>query len=250
MNLQFGTTTNIGIDPVVGYKIDRNNKWSVGVGGSYNYTRWNAYGANSGFSTYGYRTFTRYRLLPQLFAHAEFNHMNMVGYIDRATARLGRTWVPFLLVGGGYSASLGGRTYMTFTVLWDVLRDREVLTCGEHPSLVAVSPWASEVMTTDQQMVRTPRPGRWRRRLLRIVVFSALLMGVLLTWFYFTVRVPEPVTSADVLQLPERSMDAEGRWRSGHNWLGRNDHGLYEVYVEGDDLQRGSLTVCSPKNWW
>ncbi|QQR85722.1 MAG: peptidase C45 [Flavobacteriales bacterium] len=75
--------------------------------------------------------------------------------------------------------------------------------------------------------------------MLRIVVFSALLMGVLLTWFYFTVRVPEPVTSADVLQLPERSMDAEGRWRSGHNWLGRNDHGLYEVYVEGDDLQRG-----------
>lgn len=123
LNLQFGTTTNIGIDPVVGYKIDRNNKWSVGVGGSYNYTRWNAYGANTGFSTYGYRTFTRYRLLPQLFAHAEFNHMNMVGYIDRATARLGRTWVPFLLVGGGYSASLGGRTYMTFTILWDVLQD-------------------------------------------------------------------------------------------------------------------------------
>ena len=75
--------------------------------------------------------------------------------------------------------------------------------------------------------------------MLRIVVFCALLVGVLLTWFYFTVRVPEPVTSADVLQLPSRSLDAEGRWRSGHNWLGRNNHGLYEVYVEGDDLQRG-----------
>jgi isopenicillin-N N-acyltransferase like protein len=39
--------------------------------------------------------------------------------------------------------------------------------------------------------------------------------------------------------LPQRTRDAEGRWRVGNNWLGRDTFGLYEVYIEGPDLQRG-----------
>lgn len=67
------------------------------------------------------------------------------------------------------------------------------------------------------------------------VVFLAI--GLFLFWL--AVRVPEPVTSTDDLTLPKRSLDAEGRWRVGKNWLGKNNHGLYEVYIEGDDLHRG-----------
>ncbi len=42
------------------------------------------------------------------------------------------------------------------------------------------------------------------------------------------------------MTIPERSKDAEGRWRVGRNWLGQNEFGLYEVYIHGEDLDRGS----------
>ncbi|MFZ1688310.1 MAG: C45 family autoproteolytic acyltransferase/hydrolase [Flavobacteriales bacterium] len=83
------------------------------------------------------------------------------------------------------------------------------------------------------------RPYRWLRRLGRVAIVFAVLIIIGLFCFWLVVRVPEPVTSADDLTRPERSRDAEGRWHVGKNWLGKNNHGLYEVYIEGDDLQRG-----------
>ena len=83
------------------------------------------------------------------------------------------------------------------------------------------------------------RPHRWLRRLGRVAVGLVVVMIVCLFWFWLVVRVPEPVTSTDDLALPVRSLDANGRWRIGNNWLGKNGHGLYEVYIEGNDLQRG-----------
>ena len=35
----------------------------------------------------------------------------------------GRRWVPYLLGGGGYAASVGGRSVMTVQILWDLLQD-------------------------------------------------------------------------------------------------------------------------------
>lgn len=123
INLSFGTVTNIGVEPLVGYKIDRDNRWSVGLGGSYNYYRSSNYGQYVyETSIYGYKAFTRYKILPPVFLAAEFNHLSYQLYSYTPGLRE-RRWVPFLLVGGGYAANIGGKTSLTFTVMWDVIQD-------------------------------------------------------------------------------------------------------------------------------
>jgi hypothetical protein len=123
LNIGFGSVTNLGVSPAVGYKIDRNNKWSVGVGGTYNYLRQNTQAYVWETSIYGYNAFTRYKILPPLFLHAEFSHLNYEVYSGIGSGYQLRRWVPFLLVGGGYAANIGGRTSLVFTVMWDVLQD-------------------------------------------------------------------------------------------------------------------------------
>ncbi|MBK8341129.1 MAG: hypothetical protein IPK99_14545 [Flavobacteriales bacterium] len=63
--------TNIAIEPMVGYKITKNGKLSAGIGISYQYFRDNRYTPAFETSVYGGRIFTRYRIIEQLFAHAE-----------------------------------------------------------------------------------------------------------------------------------------------------------------------------------
>jgi hypothetical protein len=121
INLGFGTVTNIGVEPIIGYKVDRANRWSVGVGGTYNYYRQNTQSYIYETSIYGYKAFTRYKILPQLFVHGEFNQLSYQLY--GGSGGQNRLWIPFLLVGGGYAANIGGRTALTFQVLWDVIQD-------------------------------------------------------------------------------------------------------------------------------
>lgn len=122
LGLSFGSITNIAIEPMVGYKITRNGKLSAGIGISYQYFRDNRYTPSFETSVYGGRLFSRYRIIEQLFAHVEYNQLSFEVY-DYYQARLYRRWVPFLLVGGGYSARLGGGTYLTAMVLFDVIQD-------------------------------------------------------------------------------------------------------------------------------
>lgn len=122
VGLSFGTVTAIQVDPLVGYKVDQEGKFSVGLGGSYWYYQDNRFAPPIDFTGYGYRTFARYRFIPQLFAHAEFLHLNVERY-DRTTDRIARIWVPHLLVGGGYAQPLGGRSAIYLQVLFDVLQD-------------------------------------------------------------------------------------------------------------------------------
>lgn len=121
VGLSFGTVTAIQVDPMIGYKVDQKGKLSVGLGGSYWYFNDNRF-ANGSFSAFGYRVFTRYRVIQPLYAHAEFLHMNLEGnepfVLDRQ-----RIWVPHLLVGAGYVQSLAGRSSIFFQVLFDVLQD-------------------------------------------------------------------------------------------------------------------------------
>ncbi len=122
VGLSFGTVTAIQVDPLVGYKIDPEGKLSLGVGGSYWYFRDNRFAPPIEFTGYGYRTFTRYRIIEQLFAHAEFLHLNVERYIVREDA-VRRIWVPHLLVGAGYRQPMGGRSSLYFQILFDVLQD-------------------------------------------------------------------------------------------------------------------------------
>lgn len=122
VSLMFGTVTNLGVAPVVGYKIDQKGKLSSGIGLNYFYFRDDRFVPAFESSNYGWSLFSRYRVIPQAYLHAEYNVQNFEIYSPFADT-FQRQWVPFLLVGGGYAQQLAGNSYLTFQVLWDVIQD-------------------------------------------------------------------------------------------------------------------------------
>lgn len=122
VNVSFGTVSNLGASPMVGYKIDQKGKWSAGLMINYNYFSDSRYTPRYETSTYGGSLFTRYRVIPPLYLHAEYNQQSYELYSPLGdTGR--REWVPFLLLGGGYAQPMGGNAFLTFQVLWDVIQD-------------------------------------------------------------------------------------------------------------------------------
>jgi len=119
-----GNYTSIGIWPMVGYKVTP--KLSLGLQPGYEYLKYDSYyGGTYESSNYGVRIFSRYRIVPQAYAHVEFatinyetQFINEHGAIDKE-----RNWVPFLFVGGGLSQPIGGGAFAYIQVLYDVLQD-------------------------------------------------------------------------------------------------------------------------------
>lgn len=117
MNLSFGSYTVIGVEPMVGYKFTE--KLSAGVKLRYDYIKDKRYIETYTTSNYGGSLFSRYRFIPQLYAHVEFaSYSYELFYIDGSSER---EWVPFLFVGGGYSQNLGGNVWLNAQILFDVL---------------------------------------------------------------------------------------------------------------------------------
>jgi hypothetical protein len=127
LGLQFGTITSIQVSPSLAYKVDRKGKLSTGIGLMYWYYRDNRFTPAFESSTYGYSLFSRFRVVESIFLHAEFQQQSVqvgnAALVD-GNNNLPREWVPLLLVGGGYSAHLGGNSYLIAQVLWDVIQDR------------------------------------------------------------------------------------------------------------------------------
>ena len=122
IGLNFGTVTAVQLDPIVGLSLDAKHKFSVGFGPSYYYYKYNDVPHSTGYSGYGYRLFSRYRVIEQAFLHAEFYHLNIERYNSRD--QLVRMWVPHILVGGGYSERIGGSASLYFQILFEILQSR------------------------------------------------------------------------------------------------------------------------------
>ena len=113
----------LSIAPMVGYKITP----QFSVGGKIGY----AYSSNSSVdptfntSSYGGSVFTRYRIIPQFYLHGEFVYAS---YENAYLKPLGgytteRNWVPFLLLGGGFSQLVSPNVWAYAEVLFDVIND-------------------------------------------------------------------------------------------------------------------------------
>jgi hypothetical protein len=116
---------SIGIEPIVGYKITP--KFSLGGKIGYTYISDSRYDPLPTLNTsnYGGSIFSRYRIIPQLYAHAEFAYWSYENAID-VTAdgyETERVWVPFLLLGGGFSQMISPNVWAYAEVLFDVLND-------------------------------------------------------------------------------------------------------------------------------
>ncbi len=112
-----GSTTRIGIFPSVAYKITP--KTSGGIGLSYEYVDYEGPGRSG--HNYGVSTFARYRILPQIYGHAEYRVSSYQLFTTPDDSR--RTTVPFLLLGGGYVNQISPRTWAYVEILFDVLND-------------------------------------------------------------------------------------------------------------------------------
>lgn len=116
--------TMVNVSPIIGYRLT--NRLSPGIGLTYQYYRDSGWANQSGFTAvshiYGGSAFARYRILPQLFAHVEFEALNLDSQMGFRTEpdRDSRFWEYNYFVGGGYRAFLGGRTHLNLMLLYNL----------------------------------------------------------------------------------------------------------------------------------
>jgi len=129
--LQFGTFTSILVEPMIGYRFTE--KLSGGVGIGFRYGKDND--SNFEYTNYLGRVFTRYIIIPKIYAHVEYmveSYDKSFGDYYRGFKESERTVVPFLFVGGGYR-SPGRNGSFIVQVLFNVLQDN-VMSKTIYPS--------------------------------------------------------------------------------------------------------------------
>ena len=114
---QFGSTTALEISPSAGYWFT--DYLLAGTGLTYLYVKESGNGAVSS-SIYGGNLFAKVFPVQEAFVQAEYQIMN-TGYTSVSGSR--RDWVQGLLAGGGYQQAVGGNTFLTLTVLWELLQE-------------------------------------------------------------------------------------------------------------------------------
>ncbi|WP_186754579.1 hypothetical protein [Echinicola salinicaeni] len=127
--LQFGSITYVDVSPLVGVMIT--DRYSAGVGITYQYLKYRDFSESS--NVYGGRIFNRYNVLPNVFAQAEFESLNVEAFRKNLNGDIvsSREWEPGLFLGGGYFIPFGRRGGMNFTLLYNVLYDNQNLLYNE-----------------------------------------------------------------------------------------------------------------------
>ncbi len=133
IGLQIGQLTLIDVSPHLGYFLT--DQLALGIGGTYQYYNVRTTYYKYSTSIWGARTFGRYYIIPEAFAHVEYEYLNYAsalidpyGYFTGDTERVG---VNNVLVGGGYRQSLGGNAWLNLIILWNV--NESVYTLYDNP---------------------------------------------------------------------------------------------------------------------
>lgn len=80
------------------------------------------------------------------------------------------------------------------------------------------------------------------RSALKAFLIFLLVVGVLFGLFLWRIRVPEPeLESTKTVQSYKREQVGENHFRVGNNWLRKNKHGIWEMYLEGSPYERGLI---------
>lgn len=122
IRLSFGNYSVIGIEPMVGYRV--NKKFSTGVKLRYDYIRDDRYAETQTSSNYGGSVFGRYRITPKFYAQLEPAMYNYeLFYVNGGNISSEREWVPYLFAGGGVRQPLGGKAWVYGEIMFDLLMD-------------------------------------------------------------------------------------------------------------------------------
>lgn len=119
VGFSFGSTFRISIEPFVGYVFTP--QLSGGVKLRYEYVRQTNNSITTTWNNYGASVFGRYRFIPRAYFMAEFSYMSYGYKVYEYTSD--RSWVPFLMLGGGYIQPISPTTSLFVEVLFDVLQD-------------------------------------------------------------------------------------------------------------------------------
>ncbi len=121
INLSFGDYAVIGIEPMVGYKV--NSKFSTGVKVRYNYIRDSRYATTRNTSSYGGSIFGRYKATPKFYLQLEPATYNYeFFYIGGGSER---EWVPYVFAGAGYIQPLGESSWVYAEIMFDLMMDNK-----------------------------------------------------------------------------------------------------------------------------
>ncbi len=143
LGLAFGDFTNVAVQPLIGYRFNR--FVAAGVALNFLYSSDKYYGYDKSMNTirlkdqytaFGGGLWDRFYPIQQAFIHIQ-PELNSVQYKSSnfdTGEQLGKgTYgVPSLLVGGGYAMQVGGRSYISLMVLFDVL-NRDFSPYGSGP---------------------------------------------------------------------------------------------------------------------
>jgi hypothetical protein len=119
VGFNFGSVTSVRFNPLVGYKLTRS--LSMGLTGMYEYNSYETYLGREHFNNFGGSLFSRFQVIPQAYAHAEFNYMSYQ-YINSRGVK-NREGVPLVLIGGGFVTEIGPNIFSYAQILFDVLQD-------------------------------------------------------------------------------------------------------------------------------
>ena len=130
-----GDYFRISVEPMIGYKITP--KFSAGVKLMYEYIKYSTT-AETKYNNFGGSIFSRYRVIPQFYIHVEYAYYSYQysAKIFGSNYESERSWVPFLLLGGGYSQQIGRNSWIYAQALWDVIND-------DKSPYSASEPWIS-----------------------------------------------------------------------------------------------------------
>lgn len=123
LGLNLGTITFIRLAPIVG--VNFSDEFSAGIGPSYQYFQDKRYTPDFQTSIYGGTIFGRYFFLENVFAHSQFELVNLERFaIDPTSTEVysDRVNVPVWFVGGGYGERAGNTGFFVM-VLYDLIQD-------------------------------------------------------------------------------------------------------------------------------
>jgi hypothetical protein len=120
----FGNSSSlINISPLIGYRFTE--KFSAGGGFSYLNLRARSLSTNNAtvnYQLYGVRVYGRYQITENIFAHAEYEYLN-VPYASNTSLiyKELRAWLPMMWLGVGYRMPLGERSAFLVYAAYNVL---------------------------------------------------------------------------------------------------------------------------------
>lgn len=120
LGASFGDATVINASPILGYNITK--RLSAGIGITYTYYRNNKLDYQT--NIYGGSVFSRFLILENLFAHAEYEMLSFESEVVDPSGSFittKRINVPSLFVGGGYRQPIVGNTAINLMVLYNLL---------------------------------------------------------------------------------------------------------------------------------